>query len=292
VNFEWMTKDQRRKTKETALSTFALRLWSVRSALLPFLLLSCAPARATTTQPVSANPSSIISLTVNANGDTVCIPNNSSMAAHFPRAAIRGQTGHGWFEAPVRISSAAFSGGAWWLALPRAGLVQKAEGVPQNIAVVGQPARLSSRFIFTLEGDILRYDGSKVGRVPSLPSAVLELAKSTVLLVGKDLYTITETVQKLRQLENTNVSLLPNGEGFEVVAGVAVRQGNLTFKLERSQVSISSNNQPLYNIALSSNGSSLAVGGDTLAVAIGGAVAFYDSRTFAPLRTRACEVTR
>jgi hypothetical protein len=289
VIFDLLTKDERRKTKETALSTFALRL---SSALLPLLLLSCAPARATT-QTTSPTSSSIISLTVNPNGDTVCIPNNSSMAAHFPRAAIRGQTGHTWFEAPVRISSAAFYNGAWWLALPRAGLVQKAEGVPQNIAVVGQPTRLSSRYIFTLEGDVLRFDGTKVGRIPNAPSAVLELPKSSVLLVGKDIYNITDaTIQKLRQLENAGFSLLPNGETFEVVAGVAVRQGNLTFKLERSQVSISSNNQPLYNIALSGSGSSLAVGGDTLAVAIGGSVAFYDSRTFAPLRTRACEVTR
>jgi hypothetical protein len=263
----------------------------VLGALLSALCLSCTPVRATNTQAASL-ASSIVSLSVNPNGDAVCVVSNSSMAAYFPRAAIRGQTGHSWFEAPVRIASAAFSGGTWWLALPRAGLVQKADGVPQNIAVVGQPARLSSRFIFTLEGDVLRYDGSKVGRVPSLPSAVLELAKSTVLLVGKDLYAITDAVQKLRQLDNANVSLLPNNETFEVTSGVAVRQGNLTFKLEKSQIKISSNNQPLYAIALSAAGSSLAVGGDTLVVAIGGAVAFYDSRTFAPLITRACEVTR
>jgi hypothetical protein len=261
----------------------------VLCALLSAFCLSCTPARATS--QVTAQ-GSIVSLSVNQNGDAVCVVSNSSMAAYFPRAAIRGQTGHGWFEAPVRIASAAFSGGAWWLALPRAGLVQKANGVPQNIAVVGQPTRLSSQFIFTLEGNVVRYDGSKVGRLPSLPSAVLELTKSTVLLVGNDVYAITDSVQKLRQLDNTNVSLLPNNETFEVVSGVAVRQGNLTFRLEKSQIKISSNNQPLYAIALSAAGSSLAVGGDTLAVAIGSAVAFYDARTFAPLVTRACEVTR
>jgi hypothetical protein len=290
MGFEEPRKGQREKRKVGFTPTPFLFLFSLLSSL-P----SCAPARGTTQAASSA--SSIVSLSVNQNGDAVCVTNNSSLAAHFPRAAIRGQMGHGWFEAPIRIASAAFSGGVWWLALPRVGLVQKAEGVPQNIAVVGQPARLSSRFIFTLEGDVLRYDGSRLGRVPSLPSAVLELAKSTVLLVGKDLYTITESVQsvsiqKLRQLENGSVSLLPTAESFEVVSGVAVRQGNLTFKLEKSQVNISSNNQPLYNIALATTGSSLAVGGDTLAVAVGGAVAFYDSRTFAPLITRACEVTR
>jgi hypothetical protein len=277
-----------RKTKDEGRRGFLLALFSLLASL---SFLSCAPTRVTA-QPMNTNPSSIISLTVNANGDAVCIPNNSSMAAYFPRAAIRGQTGHGWFEAPVRISSAAFYNGVWWLALPRAGLVQKADGVPQNIAVVGQPTRLSSRFIFTLEGDVLRYDNTKVGRIPTAPSAVLELPKSTVLLVGKELYSITSDIQKLRQLENSAVSLLPNNDTFEVVAGVAVRQGNLTFKLDRSVVKISSNNQPLYNIALSANGSSLAIGGDTLAVAIGSGVAFYDSRTFAPLLTRACEVTR
>ncbi|MFN3265387.1 MAG: hypothetical protein ACK41E_00975 [Deinococcales bacterium] len=231
-------------------------------------------------------------MSVNANGDTVCIAKNSSVAAHFSRASIRGQTGHDWFNAPVRIASAAYSGDAWWLALPRAGLVQKAEGIPQSIAISGQPTLLSSRYIFTLEGDVLRYDGSKVGRIPQVPSQVLELPKSTIILVGRAIYRIGDTLQKLRELENTNVSLLPSSDTFEVVAGIAVRQGNLTFALERNQIAIRSNNQPLTRISLAANGSALAVGADTLAVSQNGSVAFYDTRSFAPLVTRSCEVTR
>lgn len=266
------------------------------------LLVSCAPARATTTPTPSPIASSIVSLAVNPNGDVVCVPSNSSMAAYFPRAAIRGQTGHGWFEAPLRIASAAWQNGAWWLALPRGGLVQKADGVPQGISVAGQPNLLSSRLIFTLEGDVFRFDGTRViGRLPSLPSSVVDGKNVTFAVSGKEVFTITNTVNRLRTLENPGYSVtlgsplstLPEEANYLVVRGVAVSQADYTYSLEKNVVRVSTaTGQFLKNIALSGTGSSIAVGGDTLAVAIGSSVAFFDARSFVPLLTRACEVTR
>ncbi len=275
-------------------------------ATFSFLLLaSCAPARATTpqaqTQVPSPTNSSIVSLVVNPNGDTVCVPSNSSMAAYFPRAAIRGQTGHSWFEAPLRIAGAAWQNGAWWLALPRGGLVQKADGVPQSVSVAGQPSFLSSRLIFTLEGDVFRFDGTRVGRLPSLPSGVVDGKNVTFAVSGKEVFSITSTVNRLRPLENNGFSVtlgsplstLPEEANYLVVRGVAVSQNDYTYTLEKNSVRVSTaTGQFLKNIALSGNASRIAVGGDTLAVSIGSSVTFFDARSFVPLITRACEVTR
>ncbi len=265
---------------------------NAKAALLVLIILSaCVPVQATQASQ-SSSLNSIASLVVNPNGDAVCVAANSSMAAVFSRAAIRGQTGHGWFEAPLRISSVAWYNNAWWLALPRAGLVQRAEGVPQSLGVAGQPSLLSSRFIFTLEGDVFRFDGTKIGRVPSLPSSVLDLPSSTFALVGKEIYVLSNAVTRVRQLENNNFSLVADQNTYAVVRGQAVRSLGYTYTLDKSTVQVSSNEQPIKTIILSSTGSSLAVGGDTLAVAVGSSVAFFDARSFVSLMTRACLVTR
>lgn len=261
--------------------------------LLLCLLAACAPARVAAQPPNNAVSSVIVSLVVNPNGDAVCIASNSSSAAFFPRSSLRGQSGHGWFDAPVRISSAAWVGNAWWLALPRAGLAVKADGVPQSVAVAGQPSLLSSKYIFTLEGDIFRFDGSKVGRVPKLPSSLLETTNTTFVLSDKEVYAVANTVTRVRQLESANFSLVADGASFAAVRGITVRQGAVTYSLEKNTVRVAGvDNQLLKTIALGSAGSKIAVGADTLAVALGSSVAFFDANTFAPLLTRACEVTR
>jgi hypothetical protein len=257
------------------------------------LLVACAPARVTP-NPGVASQSGVVSLAVNPNGDAMCVGANATSVAFFPRAAIRGLTGHDWVAAPTRVSAVAWVEDAWWFALPRAGLVQTALGVPKSIAVSGQPTRLSSRHILTLEGDVLNFTGSRVTRFSALPSSVLELPKQTFFLVGKEVFGLQDgRVARVKELDATNYSLLPENDSFAAVKGVAVRNADYTFILEKQQVRISRNDLNAFRtITLPAIGSSIAVGGDTLAVAIGSSVAFYDARTFQPLLTRACEVTR
>jgi hypothetical protein len=256
-------------------------------------LTACAPARATTTQTTNSAVSSIVSLVVNPNGDAVCVAQNATSVAHFSRAAIRGQSGHGWFETPVRVSSAAWHNEAWWLALPRVGLVQKADGVPQSVAVAGQPVLLSSRLIFTLEGEVFGFDGSRVGRLPGVPSSVVDGKNATFVFADKAAYSIGATILRLRAFEDNNFSLLLEETAYRAVRGVAVRQADYEYRLEKNTVQVSGlSGQLLKTIFLPSAGSKIAVGGDTLAVAIGSSVMFFDARSFTPLMTRACEVTR
>ncbi len=256
------------------------------------LLVACAPAR------VAPNPrleqAGVVSLAVNSNGDAMCVGANATSVAFFPRAAIRGLTGHDWVEAPTRVSAVAWAADTWWFALPRAGLVQTALGVPKSIAVSGQPLRLSSRHILTLEGDVLNFMGSRVTRFSTVPSSVLELSKQTFFLVGKEVFGLQDgRVTRVKELDAINYSLLPENDSFVAVKGLAVRNADYTFMLEKQQVRISRNDLNAFRtITLPAIGSSIAVGGDTLAIAIGSSVAFYDARTFVPLLTRACEVTR
>jgi hypothetical protein len=255
-------------------------------------LMACAPTRATqSSNAVATAKAGVVSLVVNPLGDAVCVATDTSVAV-FSRAATRGQIGHTWFEAPARVSSLAWYNNAWWLALPRVGLVQKADGVPQSVAVAGQPTLLSNRLIFTLEGEVFRYDGSRVGRLPKVPANVLDSKDTSFAVVGKEIYSIANTITRVRSLENTNVSLVAAETGFEVVNGSAVRQANYTYTLDKNTIKVSSNNQLIKTISLPATGAKIAVGGDTLAVAIGSSVMFFDAQSFAPLITRACEVTR
>jgi hypothetical protein len=265
------------------------------------LLMACAPTRATqSSNAVATAKAGVVSLVVNPLGDAVCVASDTSVAV-FSRAATRGQLGHTWFEAPARVSSLAWFNNAWWLALPRVGLVQKADGVPQSVAVAGQPMLLSNRLIFTLEGDVFRYDGSRVGRLPKLPSSLVDGQNVTFVISGKEAYSIGNTILRLRQLEDSNyslllghpMSLLPEEVDYRAVRGLAVSQADYTYTLETNTVKVSGlSGQLLKTIILPSAASKIAVGGDTLAVAIGSSVMFFDAQSFTPLITRACEVTR
>ncbi len=146
----------------------------------------------------------------------------------------------------------------------------------------------------TLEGDVFNFSGSRVTRFSIPPQDVLELPNSTYFLVGKEVFLLQNgQTTRVKELDSAQYSLLPENNSFVAVEGTAVRNADYTFVLEKLQVRISRNDLNAFRtITLPSAGSKIAVGGDTLAVAIGSSVMFFDARTFAPLLTRACEVTR
>jgi hypothetical protein len=257
-------------------------------ALLSALCISCAPSSNQPTTPRATGP--VVSLTVNPLGDAVCIAADSSSAALLTRASIRSSGKVEWLQAPARVSSAAFVDGWWWLAVPRAGLAIKAQGVPQNVAISAQPTRLSSRAVFTLEGDVYSYAGARLGRVPGLPSSVIDTQDATFALVGKEVYAVGNgSVARVDVLESADFSLVAGGSGYVAVKGIAVRNNGLTYTLEGSSVSVSDGGgRGVKTISLSGKGSIIVVGGDTLAVAVGSNAAFYDARGLELLRQMPC----
>ena len=62
-----------------------------------------------------------------------------------------------------------------WVAMPGAGVVAKASGTPASISIVGRPFLLTARCIFTLEGGVYSFSGSKVQQLERRPEQVRDL---------------------------------------------------------------------------------------------------------------------
>ena len=120
------------------------------------LLSACAPA---------SSPSSITSLTDSSpalNITALAVNPSSALVCIAGGRAYRLENLQNWsaLPSPTSASSAAWVDGNWWLALPGAGLIYKATGVPQSISVTGSPALLTSRFAFTTSGEVLDFSGA------------------------------------------------------------------------------------------------------------------------------------
>jgi hypothetical protein len=109
-------------------------------------------------------------------------------------------------------------------------------------------------------------------------------------LVGKEVYAIgNNAVARVDVLSGTDFSLVAGGAGYVAVKGIAVRNNGLTYTLSGNSVAVSDGGgRSVKTISLSGQGSLIAVGGDTLAVAIGANAVFFDARSFESLRQIAC----
>jgi hypothetical protein len=128
-----------------------------------------------------------------------CAPSsNGPLASSFASLAVspRGEVawtirGQAWmarapeFTAQKLAHPANASSVAWrdqnglsepWVAMPGAGVVAKASGTPANVSIVGRPFLLTARCIFTLEGGVYSYSGSKVQQLERRPEQVRDLA--------------------------------------------------------------------------------------------------------------------
>jgi hypothetical protein len=194
-------------------------------ALIAMTFTACAPSSSSrpSVTPSAGNAPSITALVVNPSGAVACIAGG--------RVAVL--EGNRWtaLPTPASASSAAWRGGAWWLALPQTGLVLKATGTPESISFVERPALVTGRYVFTLEGDVYDYAKTKIGRVAKLPSTVLENGDATFALVGNVVYSLTQTLERRASLPNENYSLLPSSDGVEPVAGLAARADGFTYRI-------------------------------------------------------------
>ena len=258
-------------------------------ALLAFTLIACAPASgpasvATSSSTVSSNPAlSITALATNPSGALVCIAGGR---AHL----LENLSTWSALPSPTSASSAAWREGNWWLALPGAGLLYKATGVPQSVSVAGSPAVLTSRLAFTLGGEVLGYSGALVGRVGALPSATLETTTTTFALVGRVMYAINQTVERRQTLEGAINSLVSrDNDELEVLPGLAARATGFTYRLEgRELTARDSAERVTARVAIGPTASKLIASSDWVAVATGSNLSVYRAPNLSPVLTSSC----
>ena len=254
-------------------------------ALISLALLSaCAPASSGAYfMSLTDTPASRISaLAVNPSGTLVCIADGR---------AYRLENLKTWsaLPSPTSASSAAWRDGNWWLALPGAGLIYKATGVPQSVSVTGSPALLTSRFAFTLSGEVLDYSGSTIGRVGALPSATLETSGTTFALVGRVVYAIDRAVERRQTLEGTVNSLVSRNEQLEVLPGLAARASGFTYRVEgRELTARDSSDRVTAKTVINPTASRLIASSEWVAVATGSSLSVYRAPSLSPILTTNC----
>ena len=257
-------------------------------ALAIALLSACAPASSPSSVGSSSSPNSsspavtITALAVNPSGALVCIAGGRAYSLENLRD---------WsaLPSPTSASSAAWREGHWWLALPGAGLVYKATGVPQSVSVTGSPALLTSRFAFTTAGEVLDYSGATVGRVGALPSATLETTGTTFALVGRVIYAIDRAVERRQTLEGTLNSLVGRNDELEVLPGLAARASGFTYRIEgRELTARDSTDRVTARSAFPATASSMVASSGWVAVATGSSLSVYRSPNLSPILTSSC----
>ena len=262
-------------------------------ALLACTLIACAPisspsgvassSSTVSSNPASSNPApSITALAVNPSGALVCIAGGR---------AYRLETLRSWsaLPSPTSASSAAWREGNWWLALPGAGLLYKATGVPQTISVTGSPALLTSRFAFTSGGEVLDYSGAFVGRVGALPSATLETTGTTFALVGRVIYAIDRTIERRQTLEVGLASLVSQNDELQVLPGLAARASGFTYRLEGRELTARNSAERITaKVAVDPAATRIIASSDWVAVATAGSLSVYRIPDLSPVLTSSC----
>ena len=268
------------------------RAWARRThgcgaclALSLALLSACAPASSpsSVTSLTDSNPaSSITALAVNPSGALVCIAGGR---------AYRLENLKTWsaLPSPTSASSAAWREGNWWLALPGAGLIYKATGVPQSISVIGSPALLTSRFAFTTSGEVLDFSGASVGRVGALPSVTLETTGTTFALVGRVVYAIDRSVERRQMLETGMDSLVSLNDELQVLPGLAARASGFTYRLEgRELTARNSAERVIAKVTIDFKVSKIIASSDWVAVTAAGSLSIYRAPDLSPVLTSSC----
>lgn len=247
------------------------------------LLSACAPASSPTSVTSLSSPAaSITALAVNPSGALVCIAGGRAFKLENLKT---------WsaLPSPTSASSAAWIDGNWWLALPGAGLIYKATGVPQSVSVSGSPALLTSRFAFTTAGEVLDYSGATVGRVGALPSATLETTGTTFALVGRVVYAISQRVERRQTLDGTVNSLVSRNDELEVLPGLAARSAGFTYRLEgRELTARDSADRVTARVTFPSTATTIIASSDWVTVATGSSVSIYRAPALSPILSSSC----
>ena len=266
---------------EASLALLALALIACTPASSPSGVASSSSTASSSTASSSTAPS-ITALAVNPSSTLVCIAGGR---------AYRLENLRSWsaLPSPTSASSAAWREGNWWLALPGAGLLYKATGVPQTISVTGSPALLTGRLAFTTAGEVFDYSGAFVGRVGALPSATLETTGTTFALVGRVIYAIDRNVERRQTLEVSLASLVSQNDELQVLPGLAARASGFTYRLEgRELTARNSAERVTAKVAVDPSTSIMVASSDWVAVATAGSLSIYRAPDLSPVLTSSC----
>lgn len=172
---------------------------------------------------------------------------------------------------PAAAADVAWRDGDPWLALPAAGLVVRASGVPQTLSFPGRPARLSGSRIFLEDGSVYGYDGAAAGRLPGLPDAVLERGDRSWALVGGVVYELATAPRALERAPAGATALRFVGGRAQAVPGPEVEADGTTVLVAEGRLEARGVAGALRGSADAPTGPwALAAGPGTLAVAAPG----------------------
>ncbi len=253
--------------------------WTVTAIV---LLSSCAPS---SNGPLA---SSFASLSVSPRGEVAWTIRGQAWVARAPD-----------FTAQKLAHPANASSIAWrdqnglsepWVAMPGAGVVAKASGTPANVSIVGRPFLLTARCIFTLEGGVYSYAGSKVQQLERRPEQVRDLAGVLTGVRAGKLQANVNCIDSTTSGSNeptSNLELLTasfDGVNYSVKNNRFQNDSANDSKLEANS------NGVIKAVSLDSPVLEVSAGGNVIAVLSSKTLNVFRSKTLEPLKTINLEV--
>ena len=233
---------------------------------------SCAP---TSNGPLA---SSFASLAVSNRGEVAWTIRGQAWVARAPE-----------FTAQKLAHPANASSIAWreqnglsepWVAMPGAGVVAKASGTPANISIVGRPFLLTARCIFTLEGGVYSYAGSKVQQLERRPEQVRDLTGVLTGVRAGKLQANVNCIDSTTSSSNEPTSNLePLTASFD---GVNYSVKNISAKDSKLEAN---SNSLIKAVSLDSSVLEVGAGGNLVAVLSSKTLNVFRSKTLEPLKT-------
>ena len=258
------------------------RTWSSPLQIIVALmaLSSCAPS---SNGPLA---SSFSSLSINPRGEIAWTVRGQAWVARAPD-----------FTAQKLAHPANASSIAWreqnglsepWVAMPGAGIVAKASGTPANVSIVGRPFLLTARCIFTLEGGVYSYAGSKVQQLERRPEQVRDL---TGVLTGVRAGKLQANVNCLDS--STPASNEPTSNPDRAVTSnlepLTASFDGVNYNAKDSKLEANSNSV-IKAVSLDSPALEVSAGGNVVAVLSSKTLNIFRSKTLEPLKTIILEV--
>jgi hypothetical protein len=238
---------------------------------------SCAPS---SNGPLA---SSFVSLAVSSRGEVAWTIRGQAWVARAPD-----------FTAQKLAHPANASSVAWreqnglsepWVAMPGAGVVAKASGTPANVSIVGRPFLLTARCIFTLEGGVYSYAGSKVQQLERRPEQVRDLAGVLTAVRAGKLQANVNCIDSTTSGSNEPTSNLePLTASFDGVNYSVKNSSANDSKLEANSNSV------IKAVSLDSPMLEVSAGGNVVAVLSSKTLNVFRSKTLEPLKTITLEV--
>jgi hypothetical protein len=167
-----------------------------------------------------------------------------------------------------------------WVAMPGTGVVAKASGTPANVSIVGRPFLLTARCIFTLEGGVYSYAGSKVQQLERRPEQVRDVAGVLTGVRAGKLQANVNCLDSTTSGSNEPTSNLePLTASFD---GVNYSVKNISANDSKLEAN---SNSVIKAVSLDSPVLEVSAGGNVVAVLSSKTLNVFRSKTLEPLKT-------